>query len=325
VVRGESVSTALKYADRAMSDRMSWTDERWGFEVPALVALTYLYCDRPERAEELFARGIAEFERQGWRGTPLALGYTFLGYIRFRCGRLTDAEDFVRAGLRLADRVSPDVPVHWCAVGSLIEILLARGQVDAAERMAADHGFGEPFPSAVTFPDAQTVHAELLLARGMATEAAAELTRVGERLDGHGMRNPGLYPWLLRLALASHVTDVRRGRELAHKAVQRAERFGAASTTGHALRVMARLSDGPQAITLLQRAVTELEASPSAYELACALVELGTALRRTGRVSQAAEPLYQGVDLAAQCGADPMVALARDELIAAGLRPRRLA
>ncbi|MFF4559701.1 ATP-binding protein [Streptomyces sp. NPDC001435] len=325
VVRGESMSTALKYAEQAMSNRMSWTDERWGFEVPALVALTFLYCDRPDRAEELFARGIEEFERQGWRGTPLALGYTFLGYIRFRCGRLTDAEDFVRAGLRLADRVSPDVPVHWYAIGSLIEILLARGQVDAAERMAADHGLGEPFPSAVTFPDAQTVHAELLLARGLTKEAAAELTRVGERLDGHGMRNPGLYPWLLRLALASYGTDVGRARNLAHKAVQRAERFGAASTTGHALRVMARISDGPQAITLLQRAVTELERSPSAYELACALVELGTALRRAGRVSQAAEPLYQGVDLATRCGADPMVTLARDELIAAGLRPRRLA
>ncbi|MFJ3305004.1 ATP-binding protein [Streptomyces sp. NPDC086549] len=323
-VRGESVSTALEYAERAKSDDMSWTDERWGFEVPVLVALTFLLCDRPERAEELFARGIAEFEHQGWRGTPLALGYTFLGYIRFRCGKLADAEDFVRAGLRLADRVSPELPVHWCAIGSLIEILLARGQVEAAEKMAADHGLGEPFPSAVTIPDAQTVHAELLLARGTEKEAAAELTRVGQRLDGHGMRNPGLYPWQLRLALASRATDLRHARELAQRAVGRAERFGAASTTGHALRVMAGLSDGPQAITLLQRAVTELERSPSSYELACALVELGTALRRAGRVSQAAEPLYQGVDLAAQCGADPVVTQARDELVAAGLSPRRL-
>ncbi|MBC2900542.1 AAA family ATPase [Streptomyces cupreus] len=324
VVRGESVSTALEYAERAMSDDMSWTDERWGFEIPALVALTFLHCDCPKRAEELFTRGIAEFEREGWRGTPLALGYTFLGYIRFRCGRLTDAEDFVRAGLRLADRVSPDVPVHWYAIGSLIEILLARGQVEAAERMAAENGLGEPFPSAVTFPDAQTVHAELLLARGMAKEAAAELSQVGQRLDAHGMRNPGLCPWLLQLALATAATDVQQGRELAQEALHRAERFGAASALGHALRVMARLSDGPGSIALLHRAVTELERSDASYELACALVELGTALRRGGRASQAAESLYRGVDLAVQCGADALVTQARDELIAAGLGPRRL-
>ncbi|NUR69048.1 MAG: response regulator transcription factor, partial [Streptomyces sp.] len=55
-----------------------------------------------------------------------------------------------------------------------------------------------------------------------------------------------------------------------------------------------------------------------------ALVALGTELRRTGRAAEAAEYLYRGLDAAVQCGADGLVEAARDELAAAGLRPRRL-
>jgi tetratricopeptide (TPR) repeat protein len=216
------------------------------------------------------------------------------------------------------------MPVHWFALGSLTEILLARGQLDTAEKVASDHGLREPFPSAVTLPDAQTVYGELLLARGMVREAAEQLTQAGRRLDRQGMHNPALYSWPLHLALASSAPDVQQGRKLAEEALRCAERFGTASAVGQALRVMARLSDGPQAIDLLRRAVGELETSPSLYELASALVELGASLRRAGRVTQAAEPLYRGVDLAVQCGAEAVVTQARDELIAAGLRPRRL-
>jgi DNA-binding CsgD family transcriptional regulator len=77
-------------------------------------------------------------------------------------------------------------------------------------------------------------------------------------------------------------------------------------------------------VKLLEESVTHLERSPAAYELACALVALGTELRRTGRTREAAELLYRGLDTAVQCGADALVETARDELTAAGLRPRRL-
>ncbi|MDQ0945673.1 hypothetical protein [Streptomyces sp. V1I1] len=50
------------------------------------------------------------------------------------------------------------------------------------------------------------------------------------------------------------------------------------------------VTNGPEGIALLQRAVTTLELSPSSYQLAGALVELGTALRRAGLLSQAASP-----------------------------------
>ena len=61
-------------------ERLKWTDEQWGFEVPVLVALTFMYCDQPGRAEELFNKGIAECESKGWRGAHLSFTYVYDSY-----------------------------------------------------------------------------------------------------------------------------------------------------------------------------------------------------------------------------------------------------
>ncbi|MFF5713756.1 ATP-binding protein [Streptomyces sp. NPDC012756] len=323
-LRAEPSATALRHAERALEGGLSWADESRGFEVPVLTALTFLYADRPGRAEELFAAGTAEFERQGWRGAHLSFAYTLLGYIRHRRGRLVEAEDFVRAGLRLAERVGPRTPAQWYAVGVLIEVLLARGRTEEAARIAFDHDFGEPFPAAVTFPDSQTVHAELLLARGRTDEAAAELAAVGRRLDPRGMRNPAWCPWQLHLALAEAATTPVRARRTAEDAVARARQYGAPSAIGQALRVTAEVSEPSARVKLLEESVDRLDQSPAAYELARSLVALGAALRRTERAGEAAEHLYRGLETAQDCGADGLVDEARAELAAAGLRPRAL-
>ncbi|MFF1631940.1 ATP-binding protein, partial [Streptomyces sp. NPDC058272] len=323
-LRGEPASVALHHAERALAGGLGWAEADRGFEVPVLVALTFMYADRPGRTEELFAAGIADFESQGWHGAHLSFGYTLLAYVRYRRGRLAEAEDFVRAGLRLAERVGPGTPVHWYAVGVLIEVLLARGRVTEAARTAEDHAFGAPFPAAVTFPDVQTVHGELLLARGLTKDAAAELASAGRRLDPRGMRNPAWCPWQLHLARAESHDAPDRAVTTALEAVHRARQYGTPSAIGQALRTAAEVSCGPARVRYLEESVGHLERSPAAYELACALVALGTELRRAGRPKEAAEHLYRGLDAAVQCGADGLVDEARDELAAAGLRPRRL-
>lgn len=315
---------ALHHAGRALSGGLGWAEADRGFEVPVLVALAYMYCDRPGRAEELFATGIADFEQQGWRGAHLSFGYTLLGYLRYRRGRLAEAEDFARAGLRLAERVGPGTPVYWYGTGILIEVLLARGRVEEATRLAEDHDFAAPFPAAVVFPDAQTVYGELLLARGLAKEAAAELASAGRRLDPRGIRNPAWCPWQLHLARAERHDTPERAVVTAHEAVARARQFGTPSVIGQALRIAAEVSSGSARAKLLEESVTHLERSPAAYELACALVALGTELRRTGRARESGDHLYRGLDAAVQCGADGLADAARAELAAAGLRPRRL-
>jgi DNA-binding CsgD family transcriptional regulator len=58
-------------------------------------------------------------------------------------------------------------------------------------------------------------------------------------------------------------------------------------------------------------------------EQARALVDLGVALRRARRPSDARLPLREGLELAVRCGAAVLAQRARDELLAAGARPRR--
>ncbi|MFI6010212.1 ATP-binding protein [Streptomyces sp. NPDC051243] len=321
MVRGEPRETVLACAEQALDGGLSWTEENRGFEVPVSVALVFMYSDQPRRAEELFTDGIAECESKGWRGSHLALGQTLYGYIRYRRGCLADAEELAREGLRIADRVEGAVPAQWFAIGILIQTLLARGRTADARRLADSYHYGEVVPNAVIYPDPRTVYAELLLAEGRHSEAVRVLSAVGDWLDARGSRNPSWCPWQLHLASALAPTDPDRALALARDAVRRARDFGAASTIGQALHVEAEVTGGPSALDLHAEAVDHLEQSPASYELARAQIGHGAALSLSGRVQEAADRLYRGLEGAVHCGADALAARAREELSAAGLRP----
>ncbi|MFE3934885.1 ATP-binding protein [Streptomyces goshikiensis] len=323
-MRGEPAATALEYAEQALDGGMNWTDQDFGFEVPAVVAVTLMYCDQPGRAEELFNAGIMEFESKGWRGAHLSFVYTLLGYVRFRRGRLAEAEDFVRNGLQIAERVGHDIPAQWYAVGTLIETLLARGSTEEALRVAHAYKLAEGFPQAVVYPDPQAVWGKLLLAQGRIDEAKQHLSAAGKRLDLRGTRNPSWSPWQLDLALAQIAKEPEQARATATEAVARARVFGTSSAIGHALRVSAATVDASRATGLLQEAVNHLEQSPAACELAHALIDHGTALHTIGDPHRAAQQLYRGMEAASACGANGLVSRARSQLASAGLRPRRL-
>jgi DNA-binding CsgD family transcriptional regulator len=179
-------------------------------------------------------------------------------------------------------------------------------------------------PNAVVYPDSATVYTGLLLAEGLRQDAEQRLTAVGARFDARGMRNPAWCPWQLNLALAESHDAPDQARTTALEAVERARQFGTASAIGSALRTLAEVTPGGDRAKTLEEAVSHLERSPSAYELARALVGHGAALRRTGSLHDAAEQLYRGLEGALLCGADGLAERARDELAAAGLRPRRL-
>ncbi|GGV04193.1 hypothetical protein GCM10010260_46500 [Streptomyces filipinensis] len=321
VLRGEPRQTALTYAEKALRGGMSWTDENRGFEVPASVALVFMYGDQPRRAEGLFNKGIAECVAMGWRGSHLALGQALAGYIRYQRGCLAEAEDLVREGLRIAKKVEGAVPAQWYGVSVLIQTLLARGRITEARALADEHHFGEVTPNAVIYPDPRTVYAELLLAEGRHAQAAAVLSEVGNWLDQRGWRNPAWCPWQLRLASA--LAPTARDAALAHAqdAVRRARDFGAASIVGQALHTLAEVTGGTAALDLYAQAVDHLEQSPAACELARAQIGHGAALSRNGRLQEAADRLYQGLEGAVHCGAEGLAARARAELSAAGLRP----
>ncbi len=90
-----------------------------------------------------------------------------------------------------------------------------------------------------------------------------------------------------------------------------------------ALIAKAATAQRPEAHALLRAAVDLLEPLSARLELGCAHVELGSVLRRDGKRLEAQDHLRRGLELAHRAGAAPLAARARDELVAAGGRPRR--
>lgn len=329
-LRGEPASRALCFIDQAteagrLPEGLGWRNTTWGFELPAIIGLTYTYTDQLNSAEKLFAEAITEFEVAGWSGAHRGFSYFLMGLVRFRRGLLAEAEDFLRRGLRLAERIAPDLPLQWDVVGVLADTLLARGRVDEAWELARKYRFAPPYhPTAMVLPDAPTLYGKLLLAKGDRAGAVEVFRSVGAQLSKRGWYNPVWAPWAGQLALALAPDQPEEARESAAQGVEWAEKFGTASARGTALRIQAAVSDGQFAVDRLEESVNLLTQSPVSYELACSLVGLGGALARTGRLTDAAEYFYQGIELAQNCGADGLASQARRELARSGLRPNRL-
>ncbi|WP_354639121.1 ATP-binding protein [Kitasatospora camelliae] len=330
MLRGLPATEALREADHALEDgrlpgALEWTNTTWNFELPALIGLTFAYTDELARAERLFSDAILGFEIAGWSGAHRGFAYFLMGLARFRRGFLPEAEDFLRRGLRISKRIAPDIPLQWNIVGVLADTLMARGKIEEAWELTREFAFAPPYhPTAMLIPDTATIYGKLLLARGDRQGAITQLTEAGARLDDRGWHNTVWAPWTGYLAQALAPSDPEGARVYADLGVQRATRFGSPSALGTALRLKAAVSDGPQAVALLEDAVGWLGQSPASHEHAHALVDLGSALRRGGRIGEAGEYLYQGMELAQDCGADGLIARARRELAVSGLRPNRL-
>jgi hypothetical protein len=88
---------------------------------------------------------------------------------------------------------------------------------------------------------------------------------------------------------------------------------------------MGLVEGGPKGLALLEEAVDVVADSPARLEHAKARTELGAALHRANRRSEAREQLRRALEPATLCGAAPRAARAERELRATGARPRRIA
>jgi DNA-binding CsgD family transcriptional regulator len=170
----------------------------------------------------------------------------------------------------------------------------------------------------------QASAARLKIAQGRTGEGADQLLVCGNWLETWGAKNPGLVAWRSNVALAlNQLENPDRAEELAAEEVALARALGQPRALGIALRAFGLLERGTSGIDLLGQAVAELEHSPAQLEHARALIDYGAALRRNGHRTEARKPLRQGLDLAHRCGASVLGERARQELLAAGARPRR--
>ncbi|EFD65365.1 regulatory protein [Streptomyces lividans TK24] len=316
MTHGESAEEVVELCDRALvngrlAPGLGWTDTEWGLELPMMLASSYAYADRLDRAEALFTEALRAYESAGWSGGHLSLAHAYVGLGHRRRGRLRDAEQSLRESLRIAERVGRGLPLYWSATCNLIDTLLARGHVEEARTVAEQYGFAPPYPSTIVLPDPRPVRARLLLATGRTKEGINELEAAEKAAAARGRHNPVVVPWATELARALAGEDPGRAARLATDARRQAERFGTDTAIGEALRCAAALETGQRAVRLAAQAATYLEASPCQYEHAAARVEYGIAAR-------SAAELNRGLALAESCGADGLAARAREALAVVG-------
>jgi DNA-binding NarL/FixJ family response regulator len=161
----------------------------------------------------------------------------------------------------------------------------------------------------------------VLVAEGRFEEALEALADT-QRYHGHVRLPTSMW---FRSTAAQALDRLGRHDEaiaLAEEELADARRWGAPGTVGPALRVLGLLRGD---LALLEEAVAVLEGSHARLELAKALADLGAALRRERRPSDAREPLRRALELADACSADGLVEHVRSELYAAGARPRTAA
>lgn len=249
----------------------------------------------------------------------------FRGRANLFAGELRQAELDSAEALRMSRAYGLVPGIAWSSA-TLIETLINQGRAGEGRRVAGETiPWGEAAPASWHWMNFMRARALLALEEGRPADALAEVTRAGEVYA----ENRGVAPtWLAwRTVAASASTALGRTEEalaLATEDLALARRWGSARPVGRALRQLAML-DAERRGELLVEAAELLGPSEAEHELALALVDLGSHLRREGERERSRDPLRRGMDLARSLGAEPLAERARSELRAGGVRARRTA
>lgn len=312
----EAASLAVRAAAGPLPARNAWILVNY-----ASAALTIT--DRIPEALELLDRGL-----DAARGSGNARDFRYLSMLRshtaWYAGRLIEAEGDARSALEEipGEPRTLDTPL---ATAMLIDALVERGKLDESQQVLEASGISGDQPT-----DTLIMHfilvarGRLRLRRNEPAPALADLLGAGRFLVDGGYLNPGFAEWrtdAVRAQLALGQTSA--ATELALENLELARTFDAPRSVARALRTMALVERGQRGLALLAEAADLLTDSPAELERAHCLVGYGAALRRAGQRTPALDQLRRGLDLATHCGADALADSARQELHAAGARPRR--
>ena len=320
-IRGDSAAETIELARNALAGGRlveEAIDEAESYIVPmSMLAIS----DALDEAEAAYA-AVAERLRGRGHVVAFATVCAMRSWTSYLLGDLADAELHARDALALiAGPVTMMAPAGF-ARGHLAATLLRRGQTAEAAELLGDP---EQLSASSLTWDRNNLYVAGLLAYadGRPGDASRWLLRCGELHEQHGILNPAFSQWRSAAALAlARLGDSSRAAELAAEELSLAQRFGAARSIGVSLRSSGIVAGGDEGVARLEESVATLRKSPAVLERAESLVSLGALLRRAGRRADARPALSEGLEIAVRCGAVPLAETAREELIAAGSRPR---
>jgi DNA-binding CsgD family transcriptional regulator len=316
--RGGARAACAARAERALADPRLLDEE---------ASSAFAYACRVLVVADRFAGAAAAYERALERAralgsiTSFSIGMAFRGGLALHRGALAEAEADGRASLDAARAGGVTTALSF-SLTYLAYALVEQGELEAAaavldafEREAASFG---------DMPFFLLVRGRLRRAEGDAAAALEATMAAARAYESTGQSNPAFAAWRSEAALACLGLGERgEALRLAADEVRLARAWGAPRTLCRALRVAGLAEGGDRGLDLLHEALGVLGGSPARLERAKTLVELGAAVRRDGRRSDARPILRRGLDLADACGARPLAERALSDLRAAGARPRR--
>jgi DNA-binding CsgD family transcriptional regulator len=322
VLAGRSAAEAASHLEKALA-RAEGRVENWDMRAALLWSL--VTAERFDVVEGALEPMITEVERSG-SARGLIATYSTLGLLKLRLGALPEADSAARIALRVLQEGDFQPGLAFAAT-VLSDIAVEAGEFDEAQALIAllpQAGW----PAGVGTVLIPAARGRLRLAQGQPAEALADFQKCAAMFSaevwGKEMRDVGYLHARAGAAQALlRLGDRESARELAQAELADVRRFGTLRALGIALRVAGLAEGSERGLELLRESVARLRDSPAALERAHSLVELGAALRRSGNRAAAREPLAEGLELAARCGARPLTARAREELKATGARPRR--
>jgi len=276
-----------------------------------------------DEAVPIFNQAIVQAHR---RGDIFNLAYLLLwrGKCQTDRGDLRAAVADLREAIDLS--VAHGTSVAWPhIIGFLAHALLEQGEADEAARVIDRGGFSEQPPlDQVHLVWFRLYRGRLRIETGSPERGVEELLQVGETLRLVLFHNPSNVRWRSWAAEGLRLLDRNdEARVLADEELALARRWGDPHAIGASLRVLG-LIEGKGGIELLREAVEVLAGSEARLEYAPALVDLGAALRRENRRTEARQRLREGVDLALRLGAFGLARRANEEIAATGARPRKV-
>ena len=320
LVRAEPTGRALDMARAAWSDGLLLADEGPSSPYVTGAIMGALACDAFEEASTWLAATLADAQRRG-AVSGFVTAVLARAYLAYRRGNVSDALADARVAL---DVVAGQAEAMFApgTLAFLIDALIETGDLDDAAAALHAHGWNGRLPAFYMFDVLLDRRGRLRVAQGRLEEGASDLWQARRRLAW--IENPAINASIdshVGLALAA-LGRRQEARAIVTDELERARRVGLPRQIAVALRAAA-LIDQPPDLERLRQSADMAARARARLEQARALTDLGAALRRGGRRTDAREPLRRALEISTRTGARVLAKRARQELLAAGGRPRR--
>jgi hypothetical protein len=296
--RGRPASDVAEPVERAVADAQLVAaispDSAW---FPLAIGQLYK-TDRLDAARRAVAIALAEARRRG-SAPGFAGASAWRAWIALRAGAAAEAEADARAAYEAPSGVMWQ---HLLCACCLVDVLVERGELDAAQTILAASGGADGNASDRGGELLLSTRSNLRAAQGDLRGALADQLEARRLQGGFLEHDPDFDGWLRIARLMHAIGDEEAAAREAEAALSWAHVWNSPGHIGQALTVAGLIRGGDKGLAQLQAAVAELDRSPARRELARSLVELGAALRRRGERKAAREPLHRALDLASGGG-----------------------